>query len=95
MNAVVGNTIDFDVEIDEISDNPTEIWLELYRTKEYGVGFSDVLLKTSPVSIVAGVVSFVFESEAFASIPTTIYGRFFVEDSEKKINAYFTLKFKY
>ena len=37
MNAVVGNTIDFDVEIDEISDNPTEIWLELYRTKEYGV----------------------------------------------------------
>ncbi len=95
MNAVVGNTIDFSVEVDDLSDSPTEVWLELYRAKEYKIGLSDVLIKTVPVSVANGVAFFVFESEPFASIPITIYGRFFVEDSEKKINAYFTLKFKY
>ena len=95
MYATIGNTIDMDIEVDGMSDNPTDISLTLFRKKEFEFGLLDEIIKMSPVSITAGVALFVFDTDSITNISTTIYGRFMVNDNEKKINAYFTLKFVY
>lgn len=95
MYATIGNTIDMDIEVDGMSDNPTDISLALYRRKDYQLGLLDEISRMSPVSISSGVALFVFNTDTITNTSTTIYGRFNVEDNEKKINAYFSLKFIY
>ncbi len=95
MYATIGNTIDMDIEVDGMSDNPTDISLTLFREKIFGEGLVDEIVRMTPTSIASGVALFVFDTDTITSIGTTIYGRFMVEDNAKKINAYFALKFTY
>ena len=95
MYATIGNTIDMDIEVDGMSDNPTAISLALFRKKDFEQGLIEEIVTMSPVSISLGVALFVFDTDTITNVSTTIYGRFMVEDSEKKINAYFSLKFVY
>ena len=95
MYATIGNTIDMDIEVDGMSDNPSEISLSLFRKKEFAEGLIDEIVRMSPVSISSGVALFVFDTDTITDISTTIYGHFMVEDNEKKINAYFALKLIY
>ncbi len=95
MYATIGNTIDMDIEVDGMSDNPTDIFLTLFRKKDFTIGLTEEIVKMSPVSISEGVALFVFDTDSITNVRTTVYGRFMVEDSEKKINAYFALKFVY
>lgn len=95
MYVTIGNTIDMDIEVDGMSDNPTDISLTLFRKKEFSLGLTDEIVKMSPTSISSGIALFVFNTDTITNTSTTIYGRFMVEDAEKKINAYFSMKFVY
>jgi len=91
----VGNTVDFIVEVEGLSDTPSEAILEIYKSKVYPDGLSDKMVEFTPVSVSNGSVLFVFDSDVIATAPTMVYGRFYVLDNGKKINAYFKLKFSY
>ncbi len=95
MYATIGNTIDMDIEVDGMSDTPTEIYLSLFRKRDFILGLTDQIIEMPPVSITDGIALFVFDTDTITNVRTTVYGRFMVEDSEKKINAYFALKFIY
>lgn len=95
MQATIGNTIDMDIEVDGMSDNPTDISLTLFRKKDFSEGLIEQIIRMAPVSISNGIALFVFDTDTITNVGTTVYGRFMVEDNEKKINAYFALKFVY
>jgi len=95
VNITIGNTVEISVEVEELSDSPTEAKIEIYKTYSYATGLTDNVLTVQPSSISNGVISFLFDTDTLMSSPGTLYGRFFVLDSGRKINAYFKLKFKY
>ncbi len=95
MQATIGNTIDMDIEVEGMSNTPTTIYLALFRKKDFNDGLLDEIVRMAPVSISEGVALFVFDTDTITNVGTTVYGRFMVEDNEKKINAYFSLKFVY
>ena len=95
LDIIVGNSVDFSVDIEGLSDSPQEAKIMFYKDNEFGVGFTDMIKEVTPVSIDNGNILFSFDTEDMISIPGIIYCRFFVLDNNKKINAYFKLKFSY
>jgi hypothetical protein len=95
LDVVVGNTVDFFVDVDNLSDSPTETKIEIYRVKKYPDGLQDLIATFTPVQISGQTIQFTFDTDAMAPTPNVLYGRFFVNDAGKKINAYFKLKFAY
>jgi len=95
LDITVGNTVDFFVDVDGLSDNPTEAKIEIFRTKKYPDGLQDIIDTFNPVSITGTTIQFSFDTDTMAPVPSVLYGRFFVNDESKKINAYFKLKFSY
>jgi hypothetical protein len=95
LKIIVGNTVDFIVDVDGVSDSPTEAKIEIYNSKVYPDGLTDKIAEFTPVSISDGAIAFLFDSDQMASAPTVKYGRFYLNDGGKKINAYFKLKFTY
>ena len=95
LKVIVGNTVDFIVEVDGLSDSPTISKLTIFSTKKYPEGISDQILEVDPVSVSSGIITFTFDTEAIAPVPMVLYGHFLVVDGGKRINAYFKLKFTY
>jgi len=95
LKVIVGNTVDFIVDVEGMSNSPDEIFLKIYDKQIFGVGFTDELLSVVPTGIADGSAKFVFDTDTIANIPATKYGRFYVNDNGKKINAYFKIKFVY
>jgi hypothetical protein len=95
LEVTVGNTVDFFVDVEGMENDPTEAKLYLYRKKEFPDGLTDLIEVLEPSSISGQTILFTFDTDAMAPHPMSIYGRFFVNDQNKKINAYFKLKFTY
>ncbi len=95
LNVVVGNTVDFFVDVDNLSDSPTEAKIEIYKVKKYPDGLQEIIDTFTPVLIAGQTIQFTFDTDTMAPVPSVLYGRFFVSDAGKKINAYFKLKFTY
>lgn len=95
LNVIVGNTVDFYVDVDGLSDSPSETFIEIYKKKAFPNGLQDLIATIKPVSISKQTILFTFDTDTMAPTPSVLYGRFFVNDSGKKINAYFKLKFTY
>jgi len=95
LNVIVGNTVDFFVDVDGLSDSPSETFIEIYRKKIFPDGLQDLIDTIEPVSISGQTILFTFDTDVMAPTPSVLYGRFFVKDNGKKINTYFKLKFTY
>lgn len=95
LEVIVGNTVDFIIEVEGMSSNPTEAKIELYEKKAFPEGMQGLLQTYTPVSTSGTTLQFTFDTDVLMPSPGSIYGRFFVNDSGKKINAYFKLKFTY
>jgi hypothetical protein len=95
LKVIVGNTVDFFIDVEGLSDSPTEAKIEIYRSKKYPDGLQDLIETVSPSLISGETIQFTFDTDQLAPVPGKLYGRFFVNDSGKKINAYFKLTFSY
>jgi len=95
LDVVVGNTVDFFVDVEGMTDSPTEAKIEIYKNKVYGIGLEEIVDTFLPSLISGQTIQFSFDTDVMAPIPSVLYGRFFVNDNGKKINAYFKLKFIY
>ena len=95
LDIVVGNTVDFFVDVEGLSASPTEAKIEIYKSKIYPDGLQELLKTIQPVSISGQTIQYTFDTDELAPTPSVLYGRFFVNDSSKKINAYFKLRFSY
>ena len=95
LEVTVGNTVDFYIDVEGLSDSPTEAKIEIYSSKVYPDGLADLVITHLPVSITGITAKFVFDTELIAPHPKSLYGRFFINDNGKKINAYFKIKFVY
>jgi len=95
LNIIVGNTVDFYVDVDDLSAPPSEAFIEIYRKKVFPDGLQDLITTIKPVSVSDQTILFTFDTDTMAPAPSVLYGRFFVNSGGKKINAYFKLKFTY
>ena len=95
LKVIVGNTVDFFIDVEGLSDTPTEAKIEIYKSKKYPDGLQDLVDTFQPTLIAGETVQFTFDTDVMAPVPSKLYGRFFVNDSGKKINAYFKLAFSY
>ncbi len=95
LEVTVGNTVDFFVDVEGISEAPTEAKIEIFRKKVYPDGLQELLQTITPSLISGQTIQFTFDTDVLSPVPSVLYGRFFVNDSNKKINAYFKLKFTY
>ena len=95
MKITVGNTVDFLVDVEGLSANPTDAKIEIYSEKKFPEGLQGLVETFTPVNISGETIQFVFDTDQLAPAPKRLYGRFYVNDSSKKINAYFKMSFVY
>jgi hypothetical protein len=95
LKIVVGNTVDLFIDVEGMSSSPDEAMIEIYKAKRYPDGLQELIETIPPTQISEGAIQFTFDTDQLAPVPSKLYGRLFVNDSGKKINAYFKMVFSY
>jgi len=90
----VRDTITLDVDVENLSDNATDIVLTLYKYSTSD-GLSGEIKKVYPTSVDGDKITFIYNTNDFLTKPTTYYGWFTVNNNGIILNIYYRFRATY